>query len=546
VEGTSPTADYDIRVLRPLAAYLRDNQGATALEAASHAAGLDPTDFDGRNRWVSIAEFESFVAAARERCESDGEFRRACTHRLAESYGPLRFVLWAASPLTVYRVSVATYHLISKNGEARVLGHGATSLHIRLTGAKTSRLTCIMRQEQTGALPMLWGQPAATLREDGCIAHGDDHCDFHFRWFPVRSWLPIALGSVLGVAAALALGPPTRWGLALLGGAIGYIGEQRRIEVGNRARREAMVEALRVIGEEEAAARREILELHTREKEWNRVLEREVAERSAKLADIAKRVNGLQEERTTKLLGFSHDLKNPLQTIRMSLHYLRTKAPDLGSEGVDVVRDLDESVSSMQRMLTDLREVVTTQHAFTPRPTERIEVPPMVERLRRRLAALVHGKEIRISVTASGEVPVAIEADSIVFDRVIDNLLSNAAKYTERGSIAVDLDGAPGMLVIKISDTGRGIAENEMDRTFRAGGSDPGTRGTESWGVGLSVVVQLLDHVGGRLEVMSKHGKGTTFWVHLPVVPTEDGAVHARQMEGDVFGRVVKIHRTQT
>lgn len=391
---------------------------------------------------------------------------------------------------------------------------------------------------------MFWGQPAATLREDGCIANGDDHCDFHFRWFPTRSWLPSVLGFALGGAASLALGQTTRWALALLGGAIGYIWEQRRVELGNRARREAMVEALRVIGEDEASARREILELHTREKEWNRVLEREVAERGAKLADIAKRVDGLQEERTTKLLGFSHDLKNPLQIIRMSIDYIREHASALGSEGVDVVRDLDHSVSFMQRMLADLMQVVTAQHAFTQRPTNRIEVPPMVERLRRRLAALVHGKDIRVSVSMSPEAPGAIEAETLVFDRVIDNVLSNAAKYTEQGSIGVRLDGAPEMLVIEVSDTGRGLTEEEMERAFTAGGSDPATRGKESWGIGLSVVVQLLDDVGGRLEVMSKAGKGTTFWIHLPVSPTVERAGHARQVGGDVLSRVVKIHRT--
>jgi signal transduction histidine kinase len=544
-EPNAAVSPYQIRILRPLAAYLRDVHGARTLEEAAASAGLTAADFEGSTRWVTIQQFESFVAATREQCATDDEFRRACVHRLAESYGPLRFVLWAASPLTVYRLSVATYHIVSTNGRAQVLSHGATSLNIRLTGAETSRLTCIMRQEQTGALPTLWGQPPATLREDACIARGDAHCDFHFRWYPTRSWLPIALGFALGGALAFVLGPTARWAVAFLGGAVGYIWEQRRIEIGNRARREEMVEALRLVGEEEAAARREILDLHTREKEWNRVLEREVAERSAKLADIAKRVDSLQEERTSKLLGFSHDLKNPLHIIRMSIDYMRENSSEFGADGVDVVRDLDHSVTSMQRMLTDLMQVVTAEHAFKPRPTERMEVPPMVERLRRRLAALVQGKDIRVSVFASREAPDAIVADTLVFDRVIDNLLSNAAKYTERGSIIVEIDGTPGMLVLKVSDTGRGIADDEMERTFRAGGSDPKTRGKESWGVGLSVVVQLLDQVGGRLEVMSKPGKGTTFWVHLPVNPTVDRPGEVRQIEGDPLSRVVKIRKRQ-
>ncbi len=82
----------------------------------------------------------------------------------------------------------------------------------------------------------------------------------------------------------------------------------------------------------------------------------------------------------------------------------------------------------------------------------------------------------------------------------------------------VEVDGTPGYLVLKVSDTGCGIAADALDRIFEPGGSSPRSRRGDSFGVGLSVVVQLLDQIGGRLEIMSRPSAGTTFWVYLPLV----------------------------
>src|SRR5690606_21507544 len=110
-----------------------------------------------------------------------------------------------------------------------------------------------------------------------------------------------------------------------------------------------------------------------------------------------------------------------------------------------------------------------------------------------------------------------IETDPLIFERVIDNLCTNAAKYTERGSIVLELDGRPGFLVLKISDTGRGIAPERLEKIFAADSSPDAERAARSLGVGLSVVVTLMGQIGGRVEVMSKVGRGTTFWAHFPL-----------------------------
>ncbi len=145
------------------------------------------------------------------------------------------------------------------------------------------------------------------------------------------------------------------------------------------------------------------------------------------------------------------------------------------------------------------------------------------------------------------KLPNRIEVDPLLLDRVLDNLLSNAAKYTERGSIVVELDGKPNYLTIKISDTGRGIAESDIDKIFAARGSLRKEAKSDSWGLGLSVVVELLSRIGGKIEVMSKPGLGSTFWVHFPVkqastrppIPQTAGKAHEST-------NVVSIRRLKT
>ena len=113
----------------------------------------------------------------------------------------------------------------------------------------------------------------------------------------------------------------------------------------------------------------------------------------------------------------------------------------------------------------------------------------------------------------------------------------------------MELDGTPGHLVIKVSDTGRGIAPEDLDLIFQPGGSSVESRRGDSFGVGLSVVVQLLDQMGGRLEVMSRPGSGTTFWVDFPLAAPEDRASRPDTPDGGVesvdlaVNRVVRVRK---
>ncbi|MBK7402086.1 MAG: HAMP domain-containing histidine kinase [Myxococcales bacterium] len=548
-------ADLNARIAQPLARWILETKGEAALASMTNAAGLQPLDLDGRSRWISLEQLESILSHARAHCTDDAEFRRACAYKLLESYGAMRFMLWATSPQRVFEMAAKTMHLVSTVSRCEVLeSHRNVFVGRYVSSKPEGRLVCLSRQAQMAAMPTIWGLPPARLIEQGCQANGDGACVYRLEWLESRRWMPSALGLAIGAAPLVALHPGNAAALGLaclpvIGALLGYVYELRRTSRKNLDTSGQLNEALAEVIRDDGEARRELLDLHQRQREWVRVIEEQVGERTQTLQDVVDRVKQLQANRTSTLLGFSHDLRNPLFTLRASADFLE----GLELEDEDARHAVDDLLGAIEQTETLMRELMTVARSDTAlvRVTpQELDVVPLVDRLRRRLRALVHGREIRVSVFSTREAPDHIETDPLIFDRVIDNLLTNAAKYTERGSIVVEIGGIPGFLSLKVSDTGRGMAHETIERIFHPGGSDKSTRAPESYGVGLSVVVRLLAQVGGKLDVMSKPGSGTTFWVHLPVAlpdpakqpqPTVISDASARLVE-----RVVTIRRVES
>lgn len=517
-------ADYNLRILWPLARYLQDVHGEETLERIAKARGLEVEWLDGRTHWVSTAAFEGFIGDVHQIAGSDAAFKRACVHRIDEAYGPMRYLLWAMSPSAVYEQTIKTYRIMSNVGDLEAVSLGRTHFHMRVKWPEpTSRGTCLVRQAQCAQLPTLWGLPAAHVHEDACLAWGDPSCELHFTWFDQSRRVPIVISGVAGMLLGYAISHFAHspvfalvFAFGLAGSLIAHRLEARRSDQSNDKTRGRMVDALRDLSEEEAEARREIMALNERQKEWERAIEGAHTSRVEAMQGVLKRADEMAQLRETTLLGFSHDLRNPLMVLASTVDFLRDTGDALGEEGPQLIEDVESSIEQMKRMLGDFVAAATSQQSLVRLSPKKLEVAGLTSSLTRRLRALVHGKPIIPSVIQTREAPEVINLDPLVFDRVTDNLLTNAAKYTERGSIVVEVTGTPGFITIKISDTGRGISEANLERIFTPGGSKKEERARDSFGVGLSVILQLLEQVGGWLEVMSAEGRGTTFWANFP------------------------------
>ncbi len=131
-------------------------------------------------------------------------------------------------------------------------------------------------------------------------------------------------------------------------------------------------------------------------------------------------------------------------------------------------------------------------------------------------------KGLALTVTISHNTPVIVHGDPHRFRQIVTNLVSNALKFTDAGTIAVTAvfeEGSPGQVCIAVSDTGIGIPLEAQARVFdsfsQADGST--TRKYGGTGLGLAIVKQLVGMMGGQLGLRSVPGEGTTFWFTIPV-----------------------------
>ncbi len=552
--GSQTGADFNIRMLRPLARYVVDHHGLTALEAILQGSPLNPDDLLTGKRWISIEQMERFFAQVYTLVGQDEDaMRTACAHRMAEAYGPLKALLWAVTPKGVSRTAMRNVHVASANGRWRLLEEGRSWIRVRYESHKPeSRLLCLGRQANIITMPTMWGLQPAVLQERRCTARGDDCCEYHVRWQTSWRWTIPAVGVTGGLLfawglVALGLGSPAMWiAMALTGGLLANSLELFRVHRTNREFAEHSHAALEEIARQEADARQEILALNKRQQDWLRMLEEQIAERAHDLEGIVAEMQAAQAERTVTLRGFSHDLRSPLTVLRAMSEYIQQRPEEPFEDWPGFGNEHAEAVEQLIRLVQAFADAIGSDRAGVAMRPAPVQVKPLTETLRRRMKAMVFGRGVSVSVFATREAPEQITIDRMVFDRILDNLMTNAAKYTERGSIIIEIGGTPGYLSLKVSDTGRGMDEGLIERIFDPAGPQAKQRSWESWGLGLSVVVKLLERVGGRLEVMSKPGLGTTFWIYLPAAAASeraDGQAAEERDDGRPARKVVTIRK---
>jgi signal transduction histidine kinase len=217
----------------------------------------------------------------------------------------------------------------------------------------------------------------------------------------------------------------------------------------------------------------------------------------------------------------SHELKTPLTPLKLRLQALLREAR--GARGelssarlVEVARGFEKLVSRIAILvenMLDVSRVASGKLVLSIAPVDVAELlRETVEHLREQLEQA--GCTVRLECGYAG----AIEIDRLRLEQVLDNLLSNAAKYAAGTAIAVRCARDGRDLLLEVEDRGVGIAEADQERIFgrfeRAVGKASGTAGL---GLGLYIAREIVRAHGGELSVSSRPGEGTTFAIRLPL-----------------------------
>jgi two-component system, cell cycle sensor histidine kinase PleC len=165
--------------------------------------------------------------------------------------------------------------------------------------------------------------------------------------------------------------------------------------------------------------------------------------------------------------------------------------------------------------ILDLSKIEAGRYELYP---EDVDVVPLVEECMGVLSITARQRDVNLTHTVSG--PLRIKADDRAFKQILLNLLSNAVKFTPAGGrVRLDVTTVPdGTIAVAVTDTGIGIAADDLDRIFepfrRANPSI--SRAHEGTGLGLAITKRLVELSGGRLSLESQVGLGTTVTVWFP------------------------------
>lgn len=222
----------------------------------------------------------------------------------------------------------------------------------------------------------------------------------------------------------------------------------------------------------------------------------------------------------------SHDLKNPLNNLRLMIAIMRRQLDDQ-NQFTTMLNMTDESLRNMLGVVEDFLDQpqqVGQHYAEQPR-LQTIDTQTVVHHLIQEYQATAVQKGLHMSVDVQGNV----QGDTTRIAQVISNLLSNAIKYSPTdGDIIITSERRAGMWRLSIRDYGPGIPEAERESLFQPFSqiSTQPTGGETSTGLGLWIVAEMMRMQGGRVGVTHLRD-GTCFWIELPLAETDLSSRHS-------------------
>jgi len=240
-------------------------------------------------------------------------------------------------------------------------------------------------------------------------------------------------------------------------------------------------------------------------------MQREIAKKNAELERLNREKN--------RFLGMAaHDLRNPLHTILGYSDFLMqiSDQPEQ-QEYLQIIHNVSQFMARLVDDLLDVAKIEAGDLQLAYNPVNLASLITHNAAINRPLAAT---KQIEIIYQLDETVPTAL-IDSAKMQQVLNNLISNAIKFSKSGNkVVIRLERAEENFLISVKDDGPGIAPEQQSRLFQPfQQGQVGTEGEKSTGLGLAIVKRIVEGHGGKIWFESEPGQGTIFFVSIPLQP---------------------------
>ncbi len=232
-------------------------------------------------------------------------------------------------------------------------------------------------------------------------------------------------------------------------------------------------------------------------------------------------IQRIMNQRERLLLTITHDIKAPAASISGFIDLMKDYVSN--PQGLECLQNIKNSAAHLSHLVASLLDYHQLENGLMKvQPTSFSPAQLVAESVEgMKLRAEEKGLEISFECKMKGM--EYFRADAFRIRQILDNLVSNAIKYTDRGSVTIQAQvskvmGKP-MLTLSVKDTGKGMTDEEKQKVFQAFTRLKSAQGIEGTGLGLSITQELVSLLGGEIILHSTLGKGSTFIITIPIEP---------------------------
>ena len=261
-------------------------------------------------------------------------------------------------------------------------------------------------------------------------------------------------------------------------------------------------------------------------------LEEMVAQRTAELDKARREAERTAEIKSEFLANMSHEIRNPLNGM-LGLAQVGLRRFEQ-AEVQHAFNRIIDSGKLLQRVIDDILDFSKIEAGKLHIEAHEFSLDDMLAHVLLLIRERAESKGLRLELERQPDLPRRCVGDALRIQQVLLNLLTNAVKFTDTGSVKLRAGTADGMLVFSVADTGIGISEAEQAKLFQpfAQADSSIARRFGGTGLGLAISHHLVKLMHGRLELTSTPGKGSLFTIRLPYVPASSPPAEAEVQAG--------------
>jgi CheY-like chemotaxis protein len=246
----------------------------------------------------------------------------------------------------------------------------------------------------------------------------------------------------------------------------------------------------------------------------------ELAHSQTFLEAKGKDLEAANEYKSQFLANMSHELRTPLNSsLILAKLLMENKLGNLNSEQVNFASTIYSSGNDLLALINDILDLSKVEAGKLDLRPEQFTTSKLLENLRKTFAPVAGEKKLKFNIEVDPTAPEFIETDQQRLEQILKNLISNALKFTTKGSVTITTKAKGSNVSFQVVDTGIGVPASQQETIFLAfrQADQTTSRKFGGTGLGLTIARDLAMLLGGKIEVQSEEGKGSRFTLTIPV-----------------------------